>query len=462
MLRGDRRVGLLVVACASLELLGSACSPPREPTEAVAAPARRRPNVLVIVTDDHRAHQAFATMPATRRIFKRNGTYFTNAYATTPLCCPSRASIMSGRYAHNHRVRSHRGTAAENLDQDRTIQAFLQRAGYETGLFGKYLNEWDPRDDPPFFDTWAFFSTGSPYTSGTYNIDGNVRRIDRYSTTFIADRALAFLKESDEAQDRKPWFAYVATNAPHGPAQPERRYRDSHIDRWKGNPAVFEEDRSDKPPWIQKSDKGIEEGRRVRAGQLRSLRSVDDLIERMFSMLRRLRERNTIAFFISDNGKLWGEHGAVGKTRPYNDSVRIPILMRWPGRVPAGVEDARIAANIDIAPTIVRSVGLSLGTSFDGRSLFADATRREILLEYWKSPDFPTPPWASLRSRKRQYVEHYDRAGAIQFREYYDLVADPWQLENLLGDDDPLNDPDVAALHRELSEARRCRGQECP
>ena len=449
-------VATLAVACLAVPL--------RE--QAPAQPARR-PNVLIILTDDQRASGTMSVMPETRRVFRTNGTEFTHAFATTPLCCPSRASIFTGRYAHNHGVKNNE--SAGLLDQESTVQRYLGEAGYRTAFFGKYFNSWPIRTDPPYFDRWAVFPNSGLVSAGTdWNVNGAVRAVQTYSTDYIADRAVRFLGGTEGSDDR-PWLMYVSTAAPHVPARPESDHAEAPVGYWSGNPAVFERDRSDKPPFVRDRSITLEKVRMVRRNQLRSLMSVDDLVERVFATLEKLDDKeNTLAFFMSDNGFLWGEHGLYAqgsqKRSPYKPSVKLPLFMRWPGRVEAGAARNRLAANIDVAPTILGAAGLDPDRSYpmDGIPLDADRPRRRLLLEHYVDPG-RIPEWAATYTHEYEYVEYYGDDGSTPtFREYYDLESDPWQLDNLLFDRDPANDPDIARIAEQLDADRRCVGAACP
>lgn len=417
---------------------------------------------MIILTDDQRATDTLHHMSKIERLFGRQGTTFSNTYATTPLCCPSRSSIMTGLYAHNHGVSTNNGDGLDTFPQEQTIQAYLQSAGYRTGLFGKYLNKWPINVQPPFFDNWTIYSRGTPYYVGLYNVDGSVRVVTHYSTWYLTHRLKQFVKSS-ESNDDQPWFTILATSAVHGPAVPARRYRNKHVPRWPGNPAVSEEDRTDKPPVVQARDRTIKQGRRIRKAQLRTLYSVDDATAGIFRQLRRLGEDdNTLAFYLSDNGEMWAEHGIVGKTYPYLQSIQIPLMVRWPDRIAGGTVDGRLAANIDLAPTIAEAAGIVPGAPMDGRSLLALDNRDHLLLEYWRSVPFPTPDWASLLTHEDQFTEYYDDNGVVSFTEHYNLVNDPWQLQNTYTDLDPLNDPNIATEHQQLQSDRTCSPGNCP
>lgn len=429
-----------------------------------AAAQVKPPNVLIVLTDDQRL-QTYSAMPRTRHWFIQKGVRLTKAFATTPWCCPSRATIYTGRYAHNHGVVSN--SSPEALSQDSTVQRYLREAGYRTGIFGKYLNSWDLSVDPPHFDEWAVYAPVSTrgYSGAKWNVSGKVRKVEQYSTTYIRKRGLAFL-EGAEADDDRPWFLELSTWAPHLPAVPQAKYEDAKVKRWKVPPSVKELDRSDKPPYIRDADLPIAEAKRIRRDQLRTLMSVDDLVEAVMRRLGALKERgNTLVFVLSDNGFLWSDHGWKGKTVPYSYSIRIPMLVRWPGVLEAGTKDGRLLGNVDVAPTILAAAGITPDPQYpvDGRSILDPFTRDRMLTEHWAAPGGfpPTPTWASLRTSEWQYVEYYDEAGVVTFREYYDLIEDPHQLVNLLGDGDASNDPApeaVADISAQLNEDRLCLG----
>ena len=418
-----------------------------------------RPNILVIVTDDQRPG-TFGTMPDLRSWLGRGGTEYENGYASTPLCCPARASIMTGRYAHNHAVTSN--TGHETLDHSSTMTRYLNDAGYKTGMFGKFLNGWPREEPPPHFDRYAVM-TPPGYYDVLWNIDGVVQRIHTYSTKVVRYRATDFIRDAED-NDSKPWFAYVAPYAPHGPYIPETKYEDLDVGRWRGNPAVRAGNADDKPPWLHEGVCDLACGRAIRRGQLRQLATVDDMVAGIRNTLKLLGETNTIVFYISDNGFMWGDHGLYRKTQPYMPSAQVPFFMRWPGRVPAGVSSSDLVLNIDIAPTALEAADVALpegAPPFDGRSLLSSPTRDRVLLEHWcnlRGCDH----YASTTTNRYQYVERYDANGAIIFREYYDLVVDPWQLSNVFGDGNRRNNPDRAALHEQLMDDYSCAGRTCP
>jgi arylsulfatase A-like enzyme len=425
----------------ALALVGSLFSP---------AKAEERPNVLIILVDDMRATEDFySVMPSTMRLFRKRGTEFPNAVATTPLCCPSRASILTGQYSHNHGVL--RNNLASMLDQAHTLQYELQNAGYHTAIAGKFLNKWT--EAPSYFDKWAVLMGREDYSyyDAVWNVNGSRRRIPEYTTDYVARKGVNFL-ESFERKDRDPWFMQLSPYAPHEPATPEEKYASAPIPEWTMTPATMEADVSDKPPWSVTADKSAV--RSFRRLQLRSLMSVDDLVKKVQVTLRDLNEsQDTVIFFMSDNGFLLYEHRLSQKSQPYDESVEIPFYVKWPGVLEAGSDD-RIVTNIDVAPTVYEAAGVEPAYTVDGRSILT-SDRDHAYIEYPSNYH----PWSSIWHPDWTYVRYEPFNEYDVFREYY---GDPWQLENLLVDGLPLNDPDTTAWDAELDAARTCAGAACP
>ena len=473
MSRELRSVGLLMTALVGVLALATVLAtlstggPLAAPDPRRAEADSGRPNILIIVTDDQRTG-SLRQMPRTQELFKKQGVNFPNAFAHTPVCCPSRASIMSGRYTHNHNVRYFE---PYKLNQRSTLQAYLKSNRYRTALFGKYLNNWRVEDDPPHFDRWASFpqSRRTTYKGGEWNVNGVVQDVESYSTDFITEHAMAFL-EANESSDNRPWMMYLAPPAAHFPYVAEPKYEGATLSGWDGNPAVFD-DIDDKPPYIRSGREGkdcdLECGRETRLQQHRVLLSVDDMVRNLFLSLEALGEAdNTLAFFMSDNGMLWGEFGLTGKRYPYRKSVEIPLLMRWPDGLKAGA-DRRLVGTIDIVPTVLDAAGISRLRSIpiDGRSLLNEDWRRKgVLLESWGGSSIPD--WASIRRKSMQYIEYYyPNDGGVLDRELYDLRRDPCKRHNLLS---PASEGregrdqwSVRRLHRRLTELRKCSGKSC-
>jgi arylsulfatase A-like enzyme len=376
---------------------------------------------------------------------------------------------MTGQYAHNSGVR--RNNEGHNLNHDHTLQRYLYEGGYRTALLGKFINGWPKKDPPPYFERFAM-GTGY-YTNRPVNVDGTLTQISQYLPTYLGKRAGRIL-EDFEGDDSDPWMMVIAPSSPHRPATPARRDQDVHIRRWRGNLATFERRLSDKPPTLYPGNthEGVEARpvRKTFARAARALVGADRLVNSVFEALRALGEQsNTLAFFMSDNGYLMGEHGLTEKRYPYPMSHEIPLFMRWPdGGVPKGRTDKSIVANIDILPTVLEAAGLeaTLEHEIDGLSLRGSEQRNRLLLEHFAETRRQVPTWASLITDREQYTEYYELDEQTKiFTEYYDIVRDPWYLKNLLGDPYAGNDPDpltLEALADQLEADRLCAGTSCP
>ncbi|GAA1407256.1 sulfatase-like hydrolase/transferase [Catellatospora coxensis] len=450
MRRGRRLAAVLAAALATAAVLGG--GPVR------AEPGRERqtrPNVLMVVLDDARP-EGMAALPQTLA-WLADGTAYPNTVAATPSCGPSRATLLTGRYAHNHGV-LHQADVG-NLDHTRTLQHTLHTAGYATAAVGKFTNNWALEQTPPGFDHSAL--VGGGYTNARFVVDGKQRRVP-YSTTFVGRQVNTYL-DGFEADDAKPWFVYAGFTAPHAPWTPEPQYANRAF-AWEPSPAVGEADRSDKPAYVRRHRATRAEGDVIRLGQLRTLLSVDDTLARVREHLDRLGElRDTLVVLVSDNAKFWGEHGLDEKFMPYAAGYRVPLYLSWPGHLPRGTDD-RLASTVDVTPTVLAAAGLPAGYPLDGRDLRSGGRRDATLLEYWQdSHNGGFPTWASLVAPgERQFTRYTDLDGAPISQEYYDLAADPGELVNLLGDGDPADDPDVTADAATLSAWQQCAGATCP
>jgi arylsulfatase A-like enzyme len=427
---------------------------------APAGAATERPNLLVVMTDDQRADGTLTVMPETRRRIARQGTTFIEAHATTPKCCPSRASFFTGRYAHNHGVISNAG--APDLDHTLTVQRLVRRRGYRTAIFGKFLNAWPIESNPPFFDDWAIANGG--YMHMMWNLDGRVVNRNRYGTDLIADRAVRFVRQADRRDDDQPWLAWVTPYAPHLPSTPAERHLDAPLPSWDLTPAMEETDLSDKPDFLERARNADVQLTTVRDDGRRSLKAVDEMVGRLMDELKARGEADdTLVVFTSDNGFMLGEHGGVvGKDLPYPASSRIPLLLRWPGHMPAGRESTKLVANIDVPATLLDAAGV--GRQTDGRSLLDGGRRSALFVEsrgsYSEDRAPRLPAFRSIRTPTYRYAEYY-RHGTFEliFREYYDLTLDPWELENRA---ETLSDEQRAELSQLVEQYGRCKGRACP
>jgi N-acetylglucosamine-6-sulfatase len=438
-------------------LVGMSTSVATQPMRSPAA-ARTAPNFVVFVVDDlDSADVPF--MPAVNRLLVQQGTMFSRFFATTPLCCPSRASILRGQYAHNHGVLRNTGDDAgftafhESGQESETLASELDAAGYETALIGKYLNGYpSPRQEssyiPPGWDFWVAGLGHDAYYNFNYDLNVNgeiVRHGDDardYMTDVLAAHALDFLDQS--AGSNQPFFLYLAPYAPHSPATPAPRHQGMFAgESAPRTPAFNERNIRDKPDWVRSSPLNDERIARIDSDyrkRLESLMAVDEMVD---VVMQRLDEagalENTYILFLSDNGYFQGEHRQPhGKDAPYDAASRIPLIVRGPG-IAAGNSVDEIALNIDLFPTIAELAGIAAPPFVDGRSvapLLAGSDRgwRDVALiegfgnetESNEGTETATPPFRALRSKGILYAEY--ETGE---RELYDLREDPYELSNI-------------------------------
>jgi N-acetylglucosamine-6-sulfatase len=444
----------------------------------LAAPAAAAPNVVVVETDDQRADD-LAAMPRTRALIGRAGIEFANSFVSLSECCPSRATLLTGQYAHNHGVRAIRPPFGGfgRLDGAETLAVWLRRAGYATGMVGKYLNGYKGVLVPPGWTDFESLLGRSTYRflDFTLNAGGRLEAPGGFQTDAITERSLAFIRRRAGDAPFFLWTNYVAphTGRPRDLADPTHvdsavpapRHRGAFFGLPLPRPPSFDEaDVSDKPPAIRNRPPlkqwriaALTETHRQR---LASLLAVDEGVERIVETLRETGElEDTLLVFTSDNGFMAGEHRvAKGKVLAYEPSIRVPLLMRGPG-LPRGVRREQLVWNGDLAPTILDAAGASAPFALDGRSLLpfarsaAETDPRAILLE--GPPKLRTngmPRFTGLRTPRYKYVEHV--FGAV---ELYDLWRDPDELENLAG-----SAPAVQhRLARRLERLRACAGAGC-
>lgn len=438
--------------------------------------AASQPSIVLINTDDMRLGDLVA-MPKTRQLIGNQGLSFDRFFATTPQCCPSRATLLRGQYAHNTGVRGNTGatggySAYRPLQAD-SLPVWLSAAGYRTALIGKYLNGYGGPDVPPGWDRWVA-STSQNLYDYDLAIDGAMRRHGAKRTDFlvsvVAKKATRFIETTDPDD---PLFLYFAPTPPHAPAGIAPRYTgvpvpESTVPR---TPAYNEADVSDKPAWLQALPRLTKTQRaaidREHRKRQRSLMAVDDAVSNIIGALEATgRLDETYVIFISDHGYSLGEHRLPpGKWAPYDETARVPLLVRGPG-VPVGATTPLLAGMPDLAPTIADIAGADIPAFVDGRSLLplwqgkSPAWRSALLIEFFeegrhKRKNSPKPPvrgYEAIRTADALYVEY-----STGDRERYDLTADPWQLESLVGED-PAAD---AAWSVRLEALQSCSGVAC-
>lgn len=400
-----------------------------------------RANVIVIVADDQRWDSLWA-MPNVRELLGAHGVTFTNAFVSNPVCCPSRASILTGTYSHTNGVWTNRpsdgGFAA--FDESSTLGTWLQGAGYRTGLLGKYLNGYfGPGREgyvPAGWDRWWSF-VRSGYFDYSVNDDGLLRSYGSaesdYVTDAMADEAVDFIRSSDA-----PFFLFLTPKAPHLPAVPAPRHADALVGLDPGRPPAWnEDDVRDKPRWVRKID-ALDDEKSARLDakhldMLRSLLALDDAVARIVDVLEQQHELDrTMIVFTSDNGYSWGEHRWDRKSAPYEEVIRVPLVIRY-DPLTSGTEESRFALNVDVASTIAEVAGIE-APGAEGASLVPllrgdpDVEwRKDFLLEHVGGR---VPTYCGVRSPRFTYVYY-----ATGEEELYDLASDPHQLDNLAARD---------------------------
>jgi N-acetylglucosamine-6-sulfatase len=448
-------------------------------------PAARsaKPNVVVIMTDDQ-AVESLRVMRNTKRLIADRGVTFENSFVSFPLCCPSRATFLTGRYGHAHRVLGNRAPLGGHarFDDSDTLPVWLKRRGYRTALVGKYLNgygEDDPKEVPPGWTDWYGIVDPSTRNFYHYKINDNgkvvtyghprLHRASHYVTPRLSRKVQSVIRSASRSDS--PFFVWASFTAPHegNPIEPddavinrsglssparEPRYMGRFKDESLPRPPSFDEkDVSDKPPWVRKArlrrtvvvdtDEGrlrldpIEILTKRYQQELEALLSVDDAVGNIIDTLEETGElQDTVIVFTSDNGFIHGEHRLIrGKLFPYEPAIRVPLIMRGPG-MPEGKRAGELVSNIDLAPTIADLTGARAGRRVDGRSLVPLAEGRttrwrdEIYLEGVPQDEEDVPMFFGVRTRRYVYIEFPTE----RRREAYDLTEDPDQLRNVASD----------------------------
>jgi N-acetylglucosamine-6-sulfatase len=471
-----RAWGVLAAATAALTLSALLAAQSGSP-----APAPAKPNIVVVMTDDQTV-ESMRVMANVNTLLARQGTTFANNFASFPLCCPSRATFITGQYGHNHTIM---GNAAPTGGYDKlapshsnSLPAWLQQAGYHTVHVGKYLNGYGrarPTEVPAGWTEWYGSTDPSTYRFYNYTLNENGRLVT-YGTGAANYQADVYNRKAVELVRRlapgpKPFFLSVAFLAPHsggprdsddppnlGTPSPAPRHRNTFSNQpLPTPPSLNEADVSDKPAAMR--NRPVLGAARLNAirenyqQRLESLLAIDEAVRDLLAALDATGELGrTYVIFTADNGFFHGEHRvASGKVLVYEPSVRVPLIVRGPG-IPRGVTRTNLAANVDLAATILDAAGARAARRLDGRSLlpFARDVRRrsgrDILLE--------TTTYSAIRTPRHVFVQH-----STGEQELYDLVADPHQLTSLHADArlTPLKNQ----LAARLGKLRTCAGDAC-
>ena len=446
------------------------------------------PNIVFVLTDDL-AWNLVQYMPHVQQM-QRDGLTFSNYFVTDSLCCPSRASIFTGRYPHDTGVYKNNGPDGgfhvffDRGEEDQTFATMLQAQGYRTGLMGKYLNGYTPARPegtsgpyvPPGWNEWDVAGNGYPEFNYTLNENGSLVHYGRapqdYLTDVVSGRAVDFIDRA--ASNRTPFMLELATFAPHSPFVPApRNARDFPGLQVPRTPA-FDVVGHDEPDWLKmyrplstRAITRLDEQFRRRA---QSVEAVDAMIGRIEDeLVAKGIAQNTYIVFSSDNGLHMGEHRLLaGKLSAFDTDIKVPLIVTGPG-IPAGRQTTQLAENVDLAPTFADIGHAPVPLNVDGHSLVpllhgqsADDWRNAVLVEHHGpelipgDPDLPRhgagnpPSYEAIRTAHAVYVE-YDNGE----REYYDLATDPFELNNLASRLPPAQ---LAMLHATLTAIVACHG----
>jgi N-acetylglucosamine-6-sulfatase len=466
---------------------------------ASASASEAAPNIVVILTDDQEDTGSMAYMPKVHALLAEQGLTFTNSFVNLPLCAPSRASFLIGLSAHNTGIKANNpvdggGWQAFKDKEANALPVWLDRVGYKTAFLGKYVNRYgqqsnfgallswagnladvdlkganigNPRDwVPPGWALWyAFTEWRARYFDYAVNENGTILYFDHrpsdYSTDVLKERATRFI--ADQASKPDPFFMLIATKAVHaqGPrAIPAPHY--AHAFKGVSIPTSFDtNDGRHKAKASSVREETKAELTKAYRAELNTLQSVDDLVEAVVHALEQAGKLDdTLIVYTSDNGFLYGQHHLVGKAAAFEESIKVPLVMRGPG-IPQGETRDALVNNLDVVATIAELAGATPGYPLDGRSLtplFADADapwRSAILIE---SPVAryltPSARYTGVRTDTLKYVK-YDSG----FEQLFDLTNDPHELRNEAGD---ARYADKLASLRSLNQRlKSCTGASC-
>jgi arylsulfatase A-like enzyme len=471
---------------------------------AASAQPADRPNIIFIMSDDHAAHAISAygsrvnQTPHLDRL-AREGALLRNVFVTNSICTPSRAAILTGQYSHLN------GTPVFNrFDSSRmTVARILQRAGYHTGMIGK----WHLGSDPQGFDEWEILPGQGAYMNPVlYTATAEKTYTGKYVTDVVTDLAIAFLENRPR---NKPFFLMLHHKAPHRTWEPDARHQARFADKWIPEPETLwdgYETRGDalrenrqrvasdltrrdlklvpppgmadaervkwlavKPDTVTITRDGAEvtltgealarwKYQRYMQDYLATVQSVDDNVGRLLDHLQRAGlSKNTMVVYTSDQGFFLGDHGLFDKRFMYEESLRMPFLIRWPGVVKPGGRIDAMALNVDFAPTFLEAARVAIPAEMQGRSLVPvlrgrvpEDWRQSMYYRYYHDPgDHNTRAHYGVRTRTHKLIYYWTK----DQWELFDLAADPFELHNIYGQ--PGQESLTASLKTELQRLKR-------
>jgi len=432
-------------------------------------------NIVFILSDDHRydfmgftGKLPWLQTPSLDRL-AAEGAYFPNAFVTTALCSPSRASILTGLYSHTHTVVDNTAPDPGNLI---FFPEYLEAAGYQTGFFGKWHMGSHTDEPQPGFSHWESFPGQGVYYGPTLNINGERVEYDgsTYITDLLTDHALQWMENRDSEQ---PFFLYLSHKAVHSQFQPAERHEGHYHDQQPVYPPSFETPQygipelptgSDAeqplsgtdyygtkrlPDWVKNQRESWHGVDHMYHGQINfeefyqlyteTLMGIDESVGAVLDYLdaNGLAD-DTLVIYMGDNGFSFGEHGLIDKRHFYEESVKVPLLVRWPERLEGGPPIEKLVQNIDIAPTLLEAAGLAVPDYMQGSSMLPLLTREEvpwrdrIFYEYYWEQAFPqTPTMFGVRTERYKYIRYH---GVWDTNEFYDLSNDPDEMQNLIAE----------------------------
>jgi N-acetylglucosamine-6-sulfatase len=448
------RVAALVTAALCCAAVAGAVRLPTDVPASAQAPSGPR-NVILILSDDHRydfmgfmaAAPSWLETPHLDRL-AAGGAHLQNAFVTTALCSPSRASILTGRYAHRHGI-------VDNTSPIPTGTTFfpqyLQKAGYATSYVGKWHMGEEDDAPQPGFDHWVSFRGQGVYVDPELNINGTRQRLTGFTTDILTDQALSWLRNHRRQSPGQPFFLSLSHKAVHAEFVPAPRHRG----RYATAPIPYPETMANteanyraKPRWVREQRgswhgvdflyHGAMSFDAFYRAYAETLLGLDESVGRVLDYLNESGlARSTLVLYMGDNGFLLGEHGLIDKRHAYEESMRVPMLAYAPGYVPPGSKVDALVRNIDVAPTVLALTGVESGHEMDGRSFLPAlrglplADEGEFLYEYYWEYAFPqTPTVFALRGERYKYILYH---GVWDLQELYDLQTDPRERYNLVG-----------------------------
>ena len=428
-----------------------------------AAKSAKPPNIIFILVDDQRYDELGFLNPILDTpnldTLAQRGVFFENALVSTSLCSPSRATILTGQYMHNHGVVDNNTPLKEDTA---TFPELLQVAGYRTALIGKWHMGGLSDEPQRGFDHWISFAGQGTYLPTDrfgnvtlLNINGERVPQRGYITDELTDYAIEWL---ETAKNAAPYFLYLSHKAVHSNFTPAKRHRDQYADVTLELPASAELDKDNpgRPVWVRNqrnSFHGIEfpyhnpevDLLEIQRNYHRTISAVDDSLGRILEWLDEAGEtENTVVIYTSDNGFYFGEHGLIDKRSAYEESIRVPMILSSPGRFLEGTSLSAQVANLDIAPTILDLAGASIPEQFEGESFrgLAEGSmdpaewRDAMLYEYFWEFNFPhTPTTFAIRTNDFKLIQYH---GIWDTDELYDMRADPQEMNNLIENRDHL------------------------